>query len=194
MPTKTILPKKWPKELTYLDAPTYSLAITSSLKKALHTPPPNTTILLSPSSPSLLVLIKPITTPTHPAYSQNGLFAARTLPPTTLIITYVGLFHGPKDADPTSSYDLSVDAALGISIDAQRMGNEARFINDFRGVAEKPNAEFRDVWVRAGAEVERRVGVFVMGGKGREKGIRKGDELLVSYGKGFWNARRHEDG
>ena len=78
------------------------------------------------------------------------------------------------------------------------MGNEARFINDYRGVRDAgPNAEFRDCWVRVGrGVVEKRVGVYVMSpglsGK-RAKGIAKGEEIVVSYGKGFWRARRREN-
>ena len=78
------------------------------------------------------------------------------------------------------------------------MGNEARFINDYRGVREDgPNAEFRDCWVEIGKSMlERRIGVFVLssGKKGkREKGIGKGEEIVVSYGKGFWQHRRGEE-
>lgn len=72
-------------------------------------------------------------------------------------------------------------------------GNEARFINDYRGVADRPNAEFREIWDdRRG---ERGMGVWVLGGgKGREKGVRKGEEILVSYGRGFWDARKEVEG
>jgi hypothetical protein len=191
MPAKSIsLPKAWPKEINYLNTLTYTSAITPEIKHSLHQAPSNDTIIPEPSNPSSQVLIKRISVTTHPAFNQNGLFASKTLPPASLIILYLGLVHGSTDADPTSSYDLSFDAELGVGIDAQRMGNEARFINDYRGIAEKPNAEFKDVWIRkANGTIERRIGVFVLSGKGREKGIRKGEEILVSYGKGFWKAR-----
>ena len=88
------------------------------------------------------------------------------------------------------------------------MSNVARFINDYRnipGVA-SPNAEFRDVWVeipssqspvadhrrrtQTGDKVwEKRIGVFGKpAGKAgkRATGIRKGEEIVVSYGKGYW--------
>ena len=82
------------------------------------------------------------------------------------------------------------------------MGNEARFINDYRGIADQPNAEFRDVIVKGqGGKKERGVGVFVKAAKKNKKGklrkedevgIKKGEEILVSYGRGFWSARRAE--
>ena len=114
--------------------------------------------------------------------------------------------HGPTETDPTSDYDLTLDAELGIAVDAARTGNEARFINDYRGVSDTgPNAEFRDVLVDIGhSRLERRIGVFVLsagkakakggkkrakGGKKRAKGVLKGEEIVVSYGKGFWRER-----
>ncbi|KAK5652770.1 hypothetical protein OQA88_9626 [Cercophora sp. LCS_1] len=65
------------------------------------------------------------------------------------------------------------------------------------GTRKKPNAEFRSVWdERRG---EKGMGVFVLRagkratGREREVGIRKGEEILVSYGKGFWGGRRDEE-
>jgi hypothetical protein len=61
-------------------------------------------------------------------------------------------------------------------------------------VASLPNAEFRDIYVEAAAgKVEKRVGVFVLSaGKSgkRAKGIGRGQEILISYGKGFWMERQ----
>lgn len=98
-----------------------------------------------------------------------------------------------QDPHAHSNYDLSLDRDLAVGIDADKMGNEARFINDYRGVGERPNAEFREVWDDRGKE--RGIGVFVLperkdGGKKGKGGIKKGEEVLVSYGKGFWGARR----
>lgn len=68
-----------------------------------------------------------------------------------------------------------------MGIDARRMGNEARFINDFRGVGVKPNAVFEE---RRTATGELRMGVWSGG-----DWIKKGDEVLVSYGKMWWHVR-----
>lgn len=72
------------------------------------------------------------------------------------------------------------------------MGNEARFINDYRGVADKANAEFKEMWDER--RRERAMGVWVLAegknGKGKARGVRKGEEILVSYGRGFWGARK----
>lgn len=139
--------------------------------------------------------IIPISDAKHPANGQAGLFAARDLKPGEFLLEYVGIVHADGDtAFATSDYDLSLDRLTGLAIDAATMGNEARFINDYRGVGEKPNAEFKEIW--ATARGERGMGVFVLG-EGKKKlfkGIKKGDELLVSYGRGFWGARRYGDG
>jgi hypothetical protein len=98
----------------------------------------------------------------------------------------------PPDPHAHSDYDLSLDRDSRLAIDADRMGNEARFVNDYRGVADRPNAEFREVWnARRG---ERGMGVWVLpaGRSGKGKGVRKGEEILVSYGRGFWGARKED--
>ncbi|KAI9805253.1 MAG: hypothetical protein M1833_005706 [Piccolia ochrophora] len=131
----------------------------------------------------------------HPAFDQHGLFAAQDLEPDTIIIDYMGFVHSSRDADPSSTYDLSLDRELDLGVDSTKMGNEARFINDYRGIRERPNADFRERVVRG----QRRMSVWVMpagkSGKGR-KGVRKGEEIVVSYGKGFWAREavvNHED-
>ncbi|KAK8437568.1 hypothetical protein IWX49DRAFT_549770 [Phyllosticta citricarpa] len=196
-------PKNWPPSLPYHAHPLPSPAFPRALLQTLHTPPayPAPVFHALPPSPNPNVLITPITTTGHPACGQAGLFARAALPPATLILTYSGTLHTRDDADAASDYDLSLDRELGVGVDAARGGNEARFVNDYRGVpgVAAPNAEFGDVWVEVdGKRVERRMGVWVLGkgknAKGlRARGIRKGEEILVSYGKGFWRERLDGD-
>ena len=117
--------------------------------------------------------------------------------------TEMNSIASPTDPHAESDYDLSLDRESGLAIDAAEMGNEARFINDYRGVPaagvgeergerrrKGPNAEFRVYWdERGGGAGERGMGVWVVGGG---RGIRKGEEILVSYGKGFWGEREAE--
>ncbi|KAF4301448.1 hypothetical protein GTA08_BOTSDO10789 [Botryosphaeria dothidea] len=196
-PSKSGTPKGWPQSLAYIVAPVYSKACTADTIKQLHAAPEHAVAVKPPAAPSPLVRITKISNPSHPACGQHGLFASQHLSPDTLIILYLGLFHTRADADPASDYDLSLDRELGIGVDATCMGNEARFINDYRGVGPPgPNAEFREAWVDVGSgRLERRMGVFVLSvGKSgkRAKGIARGEEILVSYGKGFWTERRKE--
>jgi hypothetical protein len=145
------------------------------------------------NGPYTNVRITKISSTTHPANGQHGLFANQSLPPGSFILPYLGYVHDQSDTDEASDYDLSLDRDFGVGVDASKMGNEARFINDYRGVADAPSAEFRDIFVDIGrGKVEKRIGVFVLSaGKSgkRAKGIPKGQEILASYGKGFWAAR-----
>lgn len=133
----------------------------------------------------------------HPAQGERGLFTSTNLAPDSLIVVYLGYVHSDiaADTDAASSYDLSLDREAGISVDATHVGTEARFINDYRGIrAAGPNAEFRDVWTEFGhGQGEKGIGVFVLSaGKSgkRKQGIKKDEEIVVSYGKGFWEQRK----
>lgn len=200
-PSSAVVPKGWPADVVFLT----KFHIAPPLNPALlhiHEAGGYPVIHPAPATPSALVKITPVTSPSHPAHGQSGLFASKPLPPGSFVLFYLGDVHDSSTSNPTSNYDLSLDRQLDLSVEATRFGNEARFINDYRGVREEgPNAEFRDCVVPVGPGVwERRIGVFVLSaGKGkksdkggRSQGIRKGDEIVVSYGKGFWDARRAE--
>lgn len=128
------------------------------------------------------VIIRDIVETGHPAKGQRGLFTCKKIAPRTHILDYVGEVH--CDDRPESDYDLSLYHAPGgvnVGVDASKMGNAARFTNDYRGVRQKPNALFE----------ERRTpsGELCMSIWSGSESIRKGEEILVSYGKGFWRAR-----
>jgi SET domain-containing protein len=150
-----------------------------------------------------VVKITLISSASHPENGQSGLFATKDLKPGTFILQYLGEIHFSSSPSSISSattvdphahsdYDLSFDREMGLGIDANKMGNEARFINDYRGIAERPNAEFKEIWDER--RKERAMAVFVLreGKSGKGKGIRKGEEILVSYGRGFWGARNSD--
>ncbi|KAG6039388.1 hypothetical protein E4U41_002712 [Claviceps citrina] len=199
-------PKNWPPTLPYLPSPLHDKLLSPTHLHALHAKPspsssssssssshPPSTPTIPPSAtrpiPSPNVRIQPIRNPSHPAHGQHGLFAARHLPPGDLILVYSGRVHSSAGTDPTSDYDLWIDREADLAVDAGAQGgNEARFVNDYRGVADRPNAVFGTAWCEAWGQLC--VAVWVAGGKGKGAGIRKGDEILVSYGKGFWGERR----
>jgi hypothetical protein len=194
----TGLPKQWPQGINYLTKPVYSKSISSSDLQQLNSKPPPAEAIASSTGPCPIVRITPILASEHPAKGQFGLFAAQHLTAGSFILFYLGFVHSESDADTTSDYDLSLDRELGVGVDATNMGNEARFINDYRGInSSGPNAEFKEVWVDVGrGHVEKRMAVHVLpAGKSgkRAKGIGKGEEILVSYGKGFWRERNADD-
>ncbi|KAH9827581.1 SET (Su(var)3-9, Enhancer-of-zeste, Trithorax) domain [Teratosphaeria destructans] len=202
------LPRNWPEHVTYLTDHTYSNAITPEQRSGLSRTRTDEMATWSRITPAQLkafrdvVEIKFISDDKHPAKGQRGLFAAKHLEPDSFLCLYLGHVHtnAMSDSDPKSDYDLNLDGELGLSIDAGRSGNEARCCNDYRGITERPNAEFRDCFVQvpcskrsSGWKWERRVGIFVLsaGNAGkRKKGIAAGQEVLISYGKGFWEARK----
>ncbi|KAL6892917.1 hypothetical protein HDV57DRAFT_206525 [Trichoderma longibrachiatum] len=163
-------------------------------------------------TPCPRVKILPITNPLHPAHGQFGLFAATNILPGELIVAYLGRLHGGSTTSEESDYDIWLEREMDVAVDAALGGNEGRFVNDYRGVPVvgasgvvgkgRPNARFGNAFCERWGEVC--VGVWAVGGggggkkgkkkKGGEGGIRKGDEILVSYGKGFWEERRRDCG
>ena len=173
-------PAHWPYNIEYISKQYYHTSVTKDILSHLNPTRPNPSAAVTLSKPP--VVIREITERSHPACGQHGLFACKKIPPRAHIIDYVGEVH--CDDRPDSDYDLSLYHApngLSVGVDASKRGNEARFINDYRGVQPKPNALFEE---RRTANGELCMSVW----SGCE-GIKKGDEVLVSYGKGFWKAR-----
>ena len=130
-----------------------------------------------------MVSIRKIIDSSHPACGQHGLFANRKIAANTHIIDYVGFVEIEANESKTSDYIIHFVDAL--SCDAEHIGNEARFINDYRNINDQgPNVKFLNYKSDKGRHATLRLGVFSC-----SKPIKKGQELLVSYGKGFWKAR-----
>lgn len=200
MPPSSPVPKNWPGNIQYLATPEYSKSLNPVHRSAIQTQTNEAqkAALTVTKGPCQLVKITPINAASHPAFGQSGLFAAKDLKPGTFVLQYRGEIHAAlmndaSDPHAQSDYDLGLDREHGIGIDAARKGNEARFINDYRGIAEKPNAEFKELWDEV--RKERGIGIWVLGPgkKSKVRGIRKGEEILVSYGRGFWGARKTND-
>lgn len=131
-----------------------------------------------------MVRICTVTDPRHPAYGQRQLCAASAIPKGALILDYLGVVRPESTASATSDYIIRF-GPHGLSIDAERAGNEGRFVNDYRGVAPRPNAEF-DLSMRKDSGAVH-MSIWAI------QSISKGEEILVSYGKGFWYARSSVD-
>ena len=110
------------------------------------------------------------------AMGQFGLFAAKKIPSRTYLLDYLGQIH--CDDRPSSDYDLSLyrssDGLISVGVDASAMGNEGRFVNDYRGILAKPNAQFEERRIENG---ELRMSIWTC-----SKVIKKGEEILVSMG------------
>ena len=129
----------------------------------------------------------------HPAFGSEfsrGLYATRLFTMGDVIGQYAGVIDS-GDAETTRrgqrltgqySIELDIAQSMGhyslIKLDAKHVGNESRFINDFRGVPDVhgPNIEFvtrvcptKGIWVDVKAKWR----------------IQAGEELLVDYGDAF---------
>ncbi|CAG8545199.1 565_t:CDS:1 [Acaulospora morrowiae] len=198
------MPLSWPSEVEYLIDNTYE---PSSLEPHPYTFPlsndhpihpftssPLLPVASDPHMPSTLVKIKSLENvkslngqTNHPAYPGYGLFATKDLKEQTLILKYTGVVTSTKNESVEcngkgSDYELSFNGRY--CIDGLKKGSEARFINDYRGVLTKPNAIFHEYIDLHSGQVK--MGVWVRRGVVK---IRKGEEIMVSYGKSFWRER-----
>ena len=105
------------------------------------------------------VRVKVITDKSHPAYGQRGLFAARNIKPREWILHYSGQVL-PDSNQQTYDSNYCLQYTEQHSIDGWKVGNEARFINDYRGIPcsrgskSKPNVEFAEFDVPGGKKKE----------------------------------------
>lgn len=212
-PHEAQAPPNWPETAQYLIKPRLSASFPAQLIP-LITSPSSPKFTPHPSTHPAHVTIKRITTVGHPACGQNGLFARSKIPGGSLVVPYLGIIHASYNPEasvspPTlpaglldagaehakSDYDLSLlrisasdprnpfpGVHVSIGVDADKSGNAGRMVNDYRGVAGQPNAEFR---VGRGEGGDMRMELWSL-----KEGVKKGDEVLVSYGKGWWADRR----
>lgn len=143
------------------------------------------------------VYFKKISDPDHPAFGEFGLYCSLPIAkPGEWLLDYVGKVSMGKDQDKTSDYLSDFGERSELACDANTFGNEARFLNDFRNTGKHPNVEFN---LRRDKYGELRQGVFVKLQKdSKDKqifvGIRKDEELLVTYGKNYWRSRIGDGG
>ncbi|KAF8807247.1 hypothetical protein BYT27DRAFT_7189343 [Phlegmacium glaucopus] len=176
-----VQPTNWPRHVRFIDSTCYHASVSPAIKQQIQALP---STAKSSNSKRPKVVIRPISNQSHPAYGQFGLFAGQRIAAKSQIIDYIGEVH--CDDRPNSDYDLSLcrlPEGVSIGVDASAMGNPARFVNDFRGIAIKPNALFIDTRTASG---EIRISIW-----SSNRDIKKGEEILVSYGKTWWRSRAH---
>ncbi|KAK3809808.1 MAG: hypothetical protein JOS17DRAFT_764775 [Linnemannia elongata] len=120
--------------------------------------------------------------PNHPVLGSYGLFATKNLRPGMHLLDYISLVVPDEHADPDSDHTLYLSNDL--NLDASVHGNHGRFVNDFRGIrsqSQGPNVGW-DLYRDAGSG-QVRMGCKVL------KFIRKGEEIVCTYGKAYWKSR-----
>ncbi|KAL1736952.1 hypothetical protein EV714DRAFT_240635 [Schizophyllum commune] len=176
-------PPHWPAGLRYTEAYTYHTSVPADARALIRGTATTSSHAAADVASRHSVGIRRISEAGHPAAGQLGLFATKKIPPRTRIVYYIGEVHADERLE--SDYDLCLHrfpSGVSIGIDASSVGNEGRFVNDYRGVRQKPNAVFKDERLAASGEL--RIAIW----SGTEC-IKKGEEILVSYGKGWWTAR-----
>lgn len=134
------------------------------------------------------VAVQVINVRNHPAFNRKT--EAKQLVATGLIENdeIIGLYGGEVSFDLTkwNTYQLATSTNAKYCIDAFVHGNEMRFINDHTGIAAEPNAKF--------FIADERVGKFDVAVVVALRVIQAGEEILVSYGKGYWEELEYVQG
>lgn len=114
----------------------------------------------------------------HPLCGEYGLFATQRFDRFDVIGEYVGKVVNP---DTTGHYVAALEDGLhdsSLGLDAERTGNEMRFINSYIGVAERPNAIMKTVYINSLPHI-----VVIC-----TETIQPGEEILFDYGEDYNNA------
>jgi len=184
---RTRLPDHWPPNVGYTpfllwssgDRETISVGDRIRLQVTCIAPLPSVRIQVLPGD--------------HPCADAGersyGLYAHRDLEVGLVVGEYTGIVTLRDDERAFDShYILAVDVpqadgakrtTVPLDIDAEHFGNETRFLNDYHGLADSPNVQFRPFRQPSTGEVA--VGVVTL------RRVSAGDELVVSYGEeSFW--------
>ena len=123
------------------------------------------------------VIIQEITNPNHILAGEYGLFARRRWVPCEVIGEYCGVLNdGYNNSKYLAYLHHDVPDSETLCIDAEKFGNETRFINDYRNIAPNPNTQL----VSCNIEGHQRVLVVVI------RIINPYTEILLDYGKDYW--------
>ena len=178
---------QWPSSVTFSNNYEWEPSVSADIKEKYY---PSNKVRQRSNHFSRKVYFKRITDKDHPAYGQFGLFCALHAKPGQWLLDYVGNVSLGEDQNKDSDYVSDFGNHSELACDANVLGNEARFLNDFRNTGSHPNVEFN---FRRDKNGEFRQGVYVKQAKEAKEqgfnGINQDEELLVSYGKSYWRSR-----
>ncbi|WP_194847877.1 SET domain-containing protein-lysine N-methyltransferase [Candidatus Neptunochlamydia vexilliferae] len=110
-----------------------------------------------------------------------GVFAKEDIPPYSTLVQYTGLLMLDDDIDPDHDSTFSFSDYKTYSIDAAKHGNWARFMNHCAEGEAKNNAIPWEYYTEKGPRI-----VFTSGAHG----IKKGKQILYSYGDEYWTEKK----
>ena len=112
----------------------------------------------------------------HPLNGEYGLFPTRQWLPFEIIGTYTGEVVKNTPGRYVARLFISKNGN-NWCVDAEKEGNETRFINDYRNIAPEPNVFFSKTVVNGKITIL----VVVI------KPINIGDEIVSDYGEDYWD-------
>jgi len=131
---------QWPANVTFSNNYEWETSVPADIKEKYY---PSNKIRQRSNHFSRNVYFKRITDKDHPAYGQYGLYCA--LPhakPGQWLLDYVGRVTLGEQQNKESDYVSDFGEHSTLACDANVLGNEARFLNDFRNTGRFPNVEF----------------------------------------------------
>lgn len=110
-----------------------------------------------------------------------GVFAVEDIPPYSTLTHYAGILRPERSIRPSYDSTFAFTKFKAFSIDAMHYGNWARFMN--HGEGSSINVIPWELYLPEGPRI-----VFSAG----RKGIKKGEQLLYSYGDEYWEEKKFE--
>lgn len=112
-----------------------------------------------------------------------GVFAKEDIPPYSTLHHYTGLLIHDDDLDPDHDSTFSFSGIKSYSLDALNMGNWTRFMNHSDLGSETNNVVAWEYYHKEMPYI-----IFTAG----PRGIKKGDQLLYSYGDEYWEDKKNQ--
>jgi hypothetical protein len=114
-------------------------------------------------------------------HEQRGVFAKNIIPKNTILGEYIGEITlkptSYKISIPISPYCWTIQfPSFYLHIEAKKYANQLALVNDFHGIKKQPNTI-------ANIIIHRKYYCFIYQ---TTKKINKNDEILIDYGKYFW--------
>jgi hypothetical protein len=110
-----------------------------------------------------------------------GVFAKENIPPYSTLVQYTGLLMLDDEINPDHDSTFSFTNYKTYSIDAAKHGNWARFMNHCSEGKKGNNAIPWEHYTEKGPRI-----VFTSG----QYGIKRGDQILYSYGDDYWTEKK----
>lgn len=115
---------------------------------------------------------------THYLAGEKGAFATKHFDKFNVIGEYSGIIKNIEDISENNLYIFDLDDKNDLVIDAEKYGNELKYVNSYLNIANKPNVISAHVIIGGLPKV-----LYVC-----MRNIKPGEEFLIDYGEEYNNA------